>query len=517
MHFDLRYLEPNSEIEGDICIIGAGAAGISLALELEKSSIKVILLESGGFEYDEQIQSLYRGTLSGQNYYPLMSSRLHYFGGTTMHWGGMCSPLDDIDFEKREWVDKSGWPINKNDLDEYYTKAQEILDLGPNEYNLPYWQKLYPDFTPLAFDKEAIWNKMWQFSSPTRMGTKYKESIINSKNIFLYTYATVTELISTGSLNSINKITIKDADGKESIVKSKIFVLACGAVENARTLLASNNQFAFGVGNEHGHVGRYFMEHLEINAGELWLYENSPLTLYQRVGKRPRAELSISAEKQKELEILNITASLVPLEIQNQLVPNMVSWSKEDPRRSLDAFGKDNSVSIKRNILRRFFTNDFPKAYSLYSRSEQSPNELSRVTLLNEKDRLGVPKINLNWALSPIDKKTFRLFMKMIGQQAGKNNIGRVRLKKFLLDENDTSMPSYTSGGWHQMGTTRMSENPKNGVVDKNCKVHSLNNLYVAGASCFPTVGSANPTLTIVALTMRLADHLKKVIENKQL
>ena len=120
---------------------------------------------------------------------------------------------------------------------------------------------------------------MWQFSSPTRMGTKYKESVTESKSIFLYTYATVTELTSTNSLNSINKITIKDANGKKSTVKSKIFVLACGAVENARTLLASNQQFASGIGNEYDQVGRYFMEHLEINAGELWLYENSPLTL----------------------------------------------------------------------------------------------------------------------------------------------------------------------------------------------------------------------------------------------
>src|SRR5882762_922857 len=114
MHIDAKALENNTVIEGDLCIIGAGAAGISMALEWINTSYKIILLEGGGFEYEDQMQDLYSGKNTGQRYFPMKAIRLHYFGGTTGHWAGFCSPFDPIDFEKREWVAHSGWPITKN-------------------------------------------------------------------------------------------------------------------------------------------------------------------------------------------------------------------------------------------------------------------------------------------------------------------------------------------------------------------------------------------------------------------
>ena len=514
MHIDARYLEDQTIIEGDICIIGAGAAGITLALEWINSPYKVILLEGGGFEYDEKVQELYDGKLTGQHYYPMMSSRLHYFGGTTGHWGGMCSTFDDIDFKQRDWVNQSGWPINREDLDPFYLRAQPILDLEPYEYNLSYWQKQYPSFVPLPFDEKVIWNKMWQFSPPTRFGKKYKDIIVNSEKIHLYTYANCININATENISSITEVKIKNYTGKEHTVKARYFVLACSAIQNARMLLVSNKQVNSGLGNSNDLVGRYFMEHLEIKSGELWLNNSNPLTLYQMKSRRPRAELAISAKKQEELKVLNSTVSLMPLEVEKQITPNVIAWSEDDPRKSLDSFIKHNTAVSKKKLIQRIFPSNSYQAFGLYTRTEQAPNPLSRVTLNDEKDSLGVSRTTLNWALSPIDKKTIRKINELIGQEVGIAGIGRVKLYDFLLDKNDDSMPSSTSGGWHHMGTTRMSDDPKKGVVDQNCKAHGIDNLYIAGSSCYATGGAVNPTLTIVALTLRLSDHLKEQIKN---
>ncbi len=514
MHIDARSLDDQSVIEGDICIIGAGAAGLSMAIEWIGSPYKVILLEGGGFDYDEKIQELYDGKITGHPYYPLMSSRLHYFGGTTAHWGGMCSTFDEIDFLPRKWVDHSGWPIKLEDIARFYPRAQPILDLGPHEYDLKYWQKQNPSFIPLPLEKDAIWNKIWQFSPPTRFGKKYKESIVNAKNIHLYTYANVVDLNATENISSVKKVTIKNFADKQHVVKARYFILACNALQNARLLLASNKQMAKGLGNKNDLVGRYFMEHLEMKSGELWLNDASQLALYQR-NTEASAELAISAQKQEELKVLNGTVSLMPLEQSKEKLPNISIWSQDDPRKSLESFikYKSNPRSFK-SVLNRFMESNHYKAFALHTRIEQAPNPSSRVTLNNDIDALGVPQIDLHWETSPLDKKTGRELNKLIGQQVGKAGIGRVKLSDYLMDENEDSMVPHTGGGWHHLGTTRMNDDPQKGVVDKNCKVYGIDNLYIAGSSCYTTAGSVNPTLTIVALTLRLSDHIKEQIKS---
>ena len=202
MHIDSRILSDNTIIEGDICIIGAGAAGISMALDWLGRKEKVILLEGGGFEYDEQVQDSYDGTITGQKYYPLKSARLHYFGGTTGHWAGMCSPFDELDFQERPWIPHSGWPFKKSELDPYYLKAHRPLKLGSHPYDFDYWRQELPNAKPLPFDEGVIWNKMWQYSD-ARFGPLYKETLKKSKNIRLYTYAKVVELISNEAVSTI--------------------------------------------------------------------------------------------------------------------------------------------------------------------------------------------------------------------------------------------------------------------------------------------------------------------------
>ena len=509
MHIDARTIDDGSVIEGDICIIGAGAAGISMALEWINTSWKVILLEGGGFEYDPEVQQLYAGKTTEQRYYPLKSARLHYFGGTTNHWAGFCSPFDEIDFIRRDWVPYSGWPITKKDLDPFYARAQEDPELGPYQYDLAYWQNKDPELVPLPLDEKTVWNKMWQFSPPTRFGEKYRDAIVKAKNVHLYTYANVTEIRANDAVSSITEVTFKNHIGKIHSARAKCFVLACCSIQNARLMLAANSQAPKGLGNDNDNVGRYFMEHLEIKSANLYLAKPDPLKLYMLdFGiTKARAELAITKEKQEEYKILNGTVSLTPSEFTKNMKSAIETWKDDDPRRSSDTYMAEFQKTSQ--------AKPSYKVFELFTRLEQAPNPASRVTLDTEKDALGVPRAILHWELTPFEKRSMRKICELLGQQVGQAGIGRVKLMEYLENENDPLWPSFTGGGWHHMGTTRMSKDPKNGVVDANCKVHGISNLYTAGASNFVTAAAPNPTLTAIALTLRLSDHLKEKIKHR--
>ncbi|TDQ33064.1 FAD-dependent oxidoreductase [Zeaxanthinibacter enoshimensis] len=511
MHTDTRNLENNSLIQGDICIVGAGAAGISIALDWKDTAHKVILLEGGGFEYEDQVQDLMSGTTSGQRYFPLRSTRLHYFGGATGHWAGMCSPFDPIDFIDRSWVPYSGWPISREDLDPYYSKAHVPLQLGPYEYELEYWDKELPNLNPLPFDEKVVWNKMWQFTT-ANFGPLYKDELVAARNIELCTYAHATSIRLKDGSSEADHIVIKNHAGKTHRVRAKHYLLACGTLQNTRLLLASNDQRPEGLGNDHDLVGRFFMEHLEIPVADLWMADPFPTDLYSwKYGHtKAAAELAITAAIQEKENILNGTLSLRPLVLGKHTKARMDTWQNEDPRKSQDnmfrswdealAAGKQEKGAIER-------------AFELNIRIEQCPNPESRLTLTREKDALGVPRTNLNWALTGLDKYSVRRIAELIGQQAGLSGTGRVQLREFLRDKNDSSFPDTTNGGWHHMGTTRMSTDPKNGVVDPECRVHGIPNLHIAGAACYPTSGAPNPTLTLTALSLRLSDRVKTLLK----
>ncbi len=508
MHKDARTLENNSEIVGDICIIGAGAAGISMALDWKDTSYKVILLEGGGFAYDEKVQELYAGKTTGQKYFPLKSARLHYFGGTTGHWAGMCSPFDPIDFKERNWVPNSGWPISRNDLEPYYAKANKVLKLGPNNYHYDYWNNELPNLTPLPLDSNVVWNKIWQYSL-VRYGNSYRKEIVEAKNIHLYTYANAVDIKTNENITQVKEIIVKNYAGKTHSVKAKRFVMACGAIQNARMLLAANSQNPKGLGNDNDLVGRYFQEHLEVASAELWLAKPFPTDLYSwDYGvTRASAELALTEEVQTKEKMLNGTVSLQPLSVAKHEKPKMETWQYGDPRKSMRNM-MDNWDEAEEKAKEE--KGSIQHAYQLNTRIEQAPNPNSRITLIKEKDELGVPRVNLHWELTALDKYSVRKIYQILGRQVGMAGIGRIRLNEFLRDENDDTFPNSTNGGWHHMGTTRMADDPKKGVVDSNCQVHGISNLFIAGSACYPTSGAPNPTLTLTALSLRLSDYLKK-------
>lgn len=517
MHIDARTIDNGSLIEGDICIVGTGAAGLSVALEWMNTPYKVVLLEGGGFEYEERIQDMYNGKGTGQKYYPLKSSELHYFGGTTGHWGGMCSMFDPIAFKKRDWVPLSGWPFTQDDLIPFYKRAHTNLDIGEFDFDLANWQKKDPSLVAMPLDEDVVWNKVWRFSPPTRFGKKYKETIVNAKNIHLYTYAKVVDIVANENVSSIKQVVIKNYAGKTHKVSAKIFVFACAGIQNARILLAANKQAPKGLGNDNDVVGRYFMEHPELKSAELWLNKESSLNLYLYAPPKTQAELAIMPKKQEEFQILNGISSFTPADIARKTPPFIKMWSTDDPRKNQKQV-EQAVYKAGGNRVTRFFKSlkEDKKTFQSFQvviRLEQAPNPLSRVTLSTDKDELGIPRASLNWAFTSLEKKSILKIYETIGQQVGAAGLGRVKLLDDLLDAPGDTLPDSTSGGWHHMGTTRISTDPKVGVVDGDCKIHGIDNIYMAGSSCFPTGGGVNPTLTIVALSIRLADHLKEKIK----
>jgi len=508
MHSDARTLADGSKIEGDLCIIGAGAAGISIAKEFVDTSYDVILLEAGGFERDPDVQALYKGTNTGLPYHPPSTMRLRYFGGTTGLWNGWCSRLDPIDFEERDWVPMSGWPFSLKELEPYYRRAHPVLDLGEYNYNVDYWSRQKDGFSPFPFDESNVRTKVFKWSAPTRFGEKYRTEITQAENLTLWTHANVTEIQASSNGSEVTGLRVQCLNGKEHRVRARKYVLACGGLENPRLLLNSNREYSDGLGNENGLVGRYFMEHPHVPSANLVLTE-PPSAGYRRSqdAGEPFYLLSLSPRQQRRQHLLNYSAAL-RRKIGSDFDRSLPNWMYKIP----NVRGLENRVKY-------YFSSESDDAadddveLGLSTRIEQRPNPKSRVSLSSQTDELGQRRIELNWDLTEDEKRTIQIANETIGKELGRLGIGRLQMRNWLRTDSDT-WPDDLHGGHHHMGTTRMSESPRRGVVDANCKVHGIENLHVAGSSVFPTSGAANPTLTIVALALRLSDHLKEELKS---
>ena len=519
MFLDARTLD-KKRYDYDICIIGAGAAGITLARALKDSGKRLCLLESGGFELDTDTQSLYDGDLVGLPYYPLESARLRYFGGTTGHWGGCCWPLETDEFTQRDWVPHSGWPISRKELDPYYVKAQEVCELGPFNYDTEYWSE-ESDRPVLPLGDGRVVTKVYQNSPPTRFGKKYREDIEKADHIFAILHANVTTIALNELNQTVNKVSVNTLSGKAFDVAADVFVVATGGLENARILLLND------IGNQNDLVGRFFMEHIGLPASTLLLPRKIDTEFYLRApvdGTEVRAGLGLKPEVLAEERILNSWSGFdlkrtpaVKLQYEWRSIRSAMSEGElpDKFRYHLKQIVKD---------LRQLYTDKWSEddrddewvTIPVHNHSEQAPNPSSRVTLGEERDKLGQRKIRVDWRLTDLDRLSIRRAQEIIAAEIGKSGLGRAQV--LATEEQDAwedpkraSDTTFPNGSWHHMGTTRMHDDPNHGVVDRHCRVHGTRNLYVAGSSVFPTCGFNNPTLTIVAMAFRMADHLRSL------
>lgn len=499
--------------------MGAGAAGITLAREFVGTSVTVCLLESGGFEADEETQALYHGTTIGMPY-ALSGTRLRYFGGSTNHWSGLCRPLDPIDFETRPWVPYSGWPFAFDDLKVYYERAQGACRLGPFDYDLDSWVSAVP--LRRAIVSRDIETVMWQHNEPTQFGKAYRRELEQAKNVNVLLHANLTELLTDESLRRIEDIAVVCLQGPRFTVRAKLFVLACGGIENARLLLNSDKQVPGGLGNQHDLVGRFFSEHPHSLVNEA-VFSKPDLNLaYYDWWVRPRPNAAVRAWRRLRQE-LGFPVSRQPevragfaVSEEAQRRHGLLNWSVMlEPESYRPTSHLANEIGITtRAVETGSIGRDRPVSWArLFLRTEQAPNRDSRIMLDERRDALGLRRVILAWRLSELDRYSIREGTRLFGRALGSAGLGRVRLDPALSEDDAASWSRVIEGGAHHMGTTRASDDPHEGVVDGNGRVHGLHNLYVAGSSVFPTVGHANPTLTIVALAYRLADHLKLILQ----
>lgn len=543
MLMDAHTFSSNEPICTDLCIIGAGPAGITIAKEYLNTSVSLCLVESGGWEFDANAQSLSEGTVVGDPYPPFTQTRWRQVGGSAHLWeaqydyqeyGFRCIPLDDIDFEKRDWIPYSGWPFPRAHLDPFYSRAHKVCQIGPYTYDLQDWTDAKAQ--PLTLSDPMV-TKISQYGSRNPFTGEYCEEVKQADHVSVLVHATVTHLETDTDGNTITTAYIRTLSGNTLQIKAKAFVLAGGGIENARLLLLSHQQQPNGLGNHHDLVGRFFMERPMVACGVLRpfsrnLFDQTALYDIRKTrGTRVLAYLALSEAVIRQEKLMNNGALLFPKPLDRQMQASRslrkgsTSLRKGKFPETLThltqvALGMDYLIQAgvwasirKLPGLRRGGWSYLPlekqrfSQFELIYQIEQAPDPNNRVVLGVQCDRLNQPQAEVHWKLNPIDLDTIHR-VQVIWQETLKQS----RIGKLQLWTETGALKFEKPAIHHHMGTTRMHPDPKQGVVDENGRLHSIANLYITGSSVFPTAGYANPTLTIVALAIRLADHLKAVL-----
>jgi choline dehydrogenase-like flavoprotein len=528
---DANTVEAGSTAVADVAVIGAGAAGITLARELDGLGLRVVVLESGGLDPDPATQALAEGEVVGEpllhgwDEEDLVDTRLRYLGGTTNHWAGFCRPLEPVDFTPRPAVGQPGWPFGLDELVPWYERAVELCGLYVDRFDAAWWIA-DRGADAAILDGPTVATTMFQVNFPFSFGSQYRRDLEDSADITVYLWANAIDLPLTPGTDQIDRIEVATLDGNRFTVTADAYVLASGGIENARLLLASNRDRPAGLGNEHDLVGRYFTEHLQVMGGFAILERSADeLTLYTGVEapapttRDPdhmvsgRGILHLTSSAVEELELLGLETQLLitPLDTGGPSYAGGTGAVDVD-RLATSVDGQSPPQSI---------------AY-LHVLAEQQSNPDSRVTLGSTVDALGLPRVELDWRHTELDRASIVRGLELIGQELGRVGLGRLQLTTGAIAENPDAVPganplslylvdgegldrvTFPIGvGFHHLCTTRMAADPADGVVDADGRVHSVDNLWVAGSSVFATGGTATPTFTIVALAARLADHLR--------
>ena len=515
MIYDLNETAVNSFLDKpyDFCIIGAGFAGITLALNLDKR-YKVLLLEGGDYDFSAQSQDIYKGKIVGHDYWKLEDTRIRCFGGTSNVWGRWAIPYEKRDFEKKPYAKLSGWPIGKQDLDPYLEQTNQIFDMS--EAFKPYSNaKGWDDVLKKPNDDfEGFYIPV----SPVDFKEKFGSEIKNSKNIDCYLNANLTDMTLSEDHSHIIGIEVKNYDKDAYHPKVKTYILATGGMENARLLLSFNKQAKNGIGNDNGLVGRYFCEHHEILAGNLMLEDQTMKALESSRYHPEYKFLRPTDTFMKKNEVLNFGIRI-----------DTEKFLKKSPKSTIGNFKE----KVKQIICNSEWLESLYNTY--YNRGskacifspdkdelidgvitmviEQGLNASSRVMLdENDIDIFGMKRIVFDWNFLEIDKNTAKKGVLSFAKMFAEENLGRIKVDKWVLEDNKAHLPGMEHGrpGLHHMCTTRMSEGSSEGVVDLNQKVFGIDNLYIAGSSVFSSSGEVNPTFTIVQMTLRLAEHLNE-------
>lgn len=499
---DARQVPNGSTVSADVVVIGGGAAGITLAMALQDGRRSVVVLEGGLAEFDDRHQSLYDGVAVGQDY-DLRFSRLRQLGGSTNHWTGYCRPLDPLDFVERRWVpDSQAWPVSRQELAPWYRDAALICELeGPVPDLADDWRSVVEggDDPFLFEDSEIVTSSAHQLSQPTRFGERYRDDLVTppAELLRVLTGANVTALrcsdASAAGASTVDRVEVTTFDGNSFNVSAPVVVLATGGIEIPRLLLSSAEQSDDPLPLPNDLVGRYFSDHLEGVVGDLVTVEPLSVLYTAVLLTRLQAVLRPADSVSRDEELL-ATAFALRMVDPDQ---NDTSLATGDLAVLLgSASGSMSPATLAAPAA------EGPFLAEVHFSIETEPDRDSRVTLGDEVDELGMRRSQLDWRVPEGTFDSLDRAFEIVADDLAARQIGRLRRRAYR-DEG-------IRVGWHHMGTTRMHPDPNLGVVDENAKVHGIDNLWIASSSVFASAGSANPTLTIVALALRLADHLDR-------
>ncbi len=543
MKIDLRDFGGNTLGPYDLCIIGGGIAGLTLAWALRRSGLGLCVLETGGERPEPETHRLSRGDITGYPYFPLDMARARALGGSSHLWDYEVAPgtprvrlrpLDPIDFERREAVPWSGWPFGYETLAPYYQQAQTFFGLPERPYTPEAWSSTTTQ-PLLSADSAVLRTALFQFGETARFYTFYGPELLADPHVTVCLHAHVLELLTDATGQVVESVRVGCPGGREITVQARCFVLAAGGLENARLLLLSNRTWPNGLGNAHDRVGRFFMEHLHFLSGVFVPRERKliPQLGFYRLhacnGVWIMGKLALQETVVRQEGLLNYCVALWPTD--RAALPrrnNPLLWGGYEALRVLREAIRHRTwpEHLPHQLMR--LVRDAPRlvpwatsrllalkaksqtetkspvAFVLHHMTEQAPNPESRVRLSRRKDAFGQPRLELHWQISRQDVESLLQAQQLLAQELARQGWGTVQVETL-----DRIPPSGITGGFHHMGTTRMHASPREGVVDPDGRVHGVKNLYITGSSVFPTVGFANPTLTIVALALRLANHLK--------
>ncbi|MDH6232611.1 choline dehydrogenase-like flavoprotein [Mesorhizobium soli] len=523
---DMRMVAPGTTLEADLAIIGTGPAGLSIAREFFGSRVRVILLECGGLAESREVAASegFESVGAPRVREPRLV-RNRVFGGSSHSWSGKCRTFDDIDFERRPWVRFSGWPIGREDVSPYSDRAAELMQLGPNVYDHEMWNILGKARPKRDVSPDLLMPCFWQFARDPkqpmeflRFGPHFLSQ--TAENIQAYVHAPVTQLCTDESGRRLTSLEVTPAPGRTVRIVPKIAVLAGGGLENARLLLASRRTRASGVGNQNDLVGRFLMDHPRISLGHYGA--KSARAVQARLGlfqlrQRNRTHvyshgLALSPALQRQKQLLNCAAYLSEHRSEDDPWDALKRlYTRSSPRYLTDM---RRAVADPMNLVEGLYQR-FAKGRNVRHKVdrlvfdclvEQQPDPESRVTLSERRDEQGQPIARVNWKISELEKRSVAELASILAQELARIGLGAPIPPAWLAEG---GLPESFTDVAHPTGTTRMSDDPAHGVVDRNCRLHEVGNVYVAGSSVFPTASHANPTLMIVSMALRLADWLK--------
>ncbi len=549
MILDTDALPEGVTLAADVCVVGAGAAGIAIALELIDSGLDVLLLEAGGRDFEQRTQDLYAGTVADARLHsPPDRYRQRRFGGTTTIWGGRCMPLDEIDFEQRDYIAASGWPITRAELLPFYAQANRLCEAGAFAYTVDaaFQRPLRPMLAGFASEHFST-DTLERFSCPTDFARRYGHRLQAAANVRVILHANVTRIGLDPAGQRVTALQLRNLRGQQFEARARRYVLATGGLEVPRLLLASNDVLAAGIGNAHDGVGRYYMCHLAGTIGRIQVHgplgnawhgydlSNEGIYCRRRLALRPAVQRSerlgnfiarlhhprITEPEHRNavLSLLYLSKFLIPYEYGKRLHGEESATTSAWLRHIGNVLGDPfEAAAFAWHMLRdrRLAERKFPSIiirskanlYSLDFHAEQEPNPSSRVRLGAERDALGMPRVHVDWHYSPQDVHTVQRALALLRADFVASGVGSF---DYEPDSVEMEMTRYGAYGGHHIGTARMGTDPRHSVVNAAGRLHDVENLYIASAATFPTSSQANPTLTVVALALRLAAHLRQL------